>query len=310
MSEEKISLKVARDFGETFNISIKFLRQNFKLYFLSILLLAGPFVLLNCFTSAYYQSVMLDKAALVRAGRLYNVTSYGWEYFLTLFTQFIALLAVMCVNYSFMIVYEEKGLGNFVVKDVAKKINDHFIKIGSGFIVFFFLIIVFAVAIGTIIGIFGESLPFLAIFFAFLLIIAILLVGPNFLWQLSTSFLVILCENEIAFSAFGRTRYVMRDNYWWTWLIVVCSSLMIFIFSLFFTIPSIAYSWIKMLSNSTEVEETSMVYMLVIIVCTFCATTIYAVLYLICGFHYFSLAEKKDGKGLMERINEIGKPTI
>ena len=310
MTEEKINFKVVRDFGEIFNVSVKFLRQNFKLYFLSMLLLAGPFVLLNSFASAYNQSVMLDKATMVRAGRLYNASVYGWEYFLTLFTQFIALLAIMCSNYAFMIVYSENGIGNFTVRDVAKKINDHFIKISIGFIVFFVLVTIFAVSIITIITMFGSASPVAGVFFAFLFIIAMMLLGPNLLWQLSAAFLVILSENEIAFSAFGRTREVMRDNYWWTWLIVVCGTLMIFVFSLFFSLPILALSWLKMLSNySIEEDKTSLIYSSLTIFCSFCATMVYSVLYIICGFHFFSLAEKQDGKGLMERINEIGKST-
>ncbi|MGZ4156852.1 MAG: hypothetical protein ACXVED_06825 [Bacteroidia bacterium] len=309
MNEEKINFRVARDFGETFNISVKFLRKNFKLYFISILLLAGPFVLINSFSGAYYQSSLIDKASLVRAGRLYNVSAYSWEYFLSLLTQFIALLAIMCANYSFMIVYNEKGPGNFTVKDIAKKINDHMLKIISGFLVFLLLLVIFAVAIGVVIGLFGEASPILGIFLVFLLFIALLLTGPNIMWQLSASFLVILYENDIAFMAYGRAREVMKNNYWWTWLIVVCSSIMIFILSVVFSLPTIVITIIKMLAHTAVIEETSFIYELIFIFCTFCSTIIYSILYIICGFHFFSLLEKKDRKGLMESINEIGKTT-
>ena len=109
MSEAKINFNVTRDFGETFNVSIKFLRQNFKMYFLTVILIAGPFVLLTSFASAFYDSSIITKTSLVRAGRLYNVSPYSIGYFLSVSSQFIAWLALMCTNYSFMLVYNEKG---------------------------------------------------------------------------------------------------------------------------------------------------------------------------------------------------------
>ena len=56
MNQEKVNLQQARDFTETFNASIKFIRQNFKLFFQCILLISGPFVLLSSIAGAFYQA--------------------------------------------------------------------------------------------------------------------------------------------------------------------------------------------------------------------------------------------------------------
>jgi len=53
-------------------------------------------------------------------------------------------------------------------------------------------------------------------------------------------------------------------------------------------------------------NETSIPFIAVATVCTFCTTLLYGFMYIINGVHYYSLAEKNDGKGMMERINEIG----
>jgi hypothetical protein len=310
MQQEQIKLSVVRDFGETFNASIKFIRQNFKSYFLCILLLAGPIALLHSFFASYYQSVLLDKTSLVRAGRLYNMNVYGWEYFVSLFLQFLSSLALMCTTYAYMVVYKEKGMGNVTVSDVAKKMRAHTEKIIGAFFLFFFLILIFSVAVVVVVALFIQISPLIGGIMMFLLMIGFLLILPNISWQLTTSFLVIINDNEIPFVSFGRTREVMKNNYWWTWLLLVCSTLMVGILALLFQLPTTIYYVIKALSHSTVVEETSNIFLITSTLCTFCASMVYAIVFIICGFHFFSLEEQKEGAGLMERINEIGNNTI
>ena len=307
IGEEKINFKVARDFGETFNISINFLRQNFLPFFICLLLLAGPFILIYSFVVAHYESVILDKNALVKAGLLYNVNTYNWEYFISILLQFISYLSMTCTTYSYMIVYSEKGKGNFTVADVVRKMNSNIGKIIGGFILFFLIVVIFIVAIFFIIGIISGTSPIIAGLLAFASLIGSLLVAPNIVWQLNTLFLVIIADDEIPMSAYGRTRIVMKDNYWWTWLIVVCSTLIVSVLSLLFAIPSYVYTLFQNYSTSDDASETSILYIFTFATCTFLATLVYSLFYIISSFHYFSLAEKKDGKGLLERINEIGK---
>ncbi len=307
ISQEKINFNVARDFGETFNVSITFLRQNFASFFVCLIVFAGPFILLYSCVSAHYEAVLLDKNALVKAGLLYNVKIYNLEYFLSIFCQIISYLSMVCTTYSYMVVYSEKGRDNFTVGDVAKKMNAHIGKIIGGFLLFSLLSIIFIVAIFFIVGMIIESSPVLGGLLVFALLIVVLLVGPTIMWQLNTVFLVIISEDEIPISAFGKTRIVMKHNYWWTWLMVVCSTFMVSILSLLFAIPSFVYTLVNSYSTSESAEETSILYMLVYASCAFLATLVYSFFYIISSFHYFSLTEKYDGKGLMERINEIGK---
>ncbi len=306
ISQENINFKIARDFGETFNISVKFLRQNFSSFFICLLFLAGPFILSYSLILAHYDSVIIDKTALVKAGLLYNIKIYNWEYFLSLLLQILSYLSIICTTYSYMIVYSEKGKGNFTVADVAKKMNAHIGKITGGFLLYSFLTTIFIVALVYIIGMIGNSSNFFGVLMVILIFIGILLVGPNLLWQINTVFLVILIENEIPLSAYGRTREVMKDNFWWTWLLVVCGLFTISLLSVLFLLPSYLYTLINYYGTAESVQETSILYIIVSAVCTFLGTITNSIFYVISTFHYYSLAEKKDGKGLLERINEIG----
>jgi hypothetical protein len=134
---------------------------------------------------------------------------------------------------------------------------------------------------------------------------------PPLSWQLSAVYLVKMHENKGVMESFGRTSKVMKGNYWWTWAIFVCASLAVGFIGLVFTIPQVIYTMVLRFSHlHSAVEDISIGFFIVASVCTFCASLVRALLTVINGFHYFSLAEKKGGEGLMEKINEIGNAPI
>jgi hypothetical protein len=306
MDNEKIILNQSRDFGETFNVSIKFIRQNFKLLFTCIILLAGPFLLFHGVATTYYESVVIYKKELVHAGRLYNMNAYGIEYFVSLILGFVSYTAIMCTTYGYMVVYNQKGFGNFTVNDVRKKVGEHFGKIIATFFLFLILILIFGVVIGAGVILLWQASIVAGLLLSFVLAIGILILGPNFFWQISTSFLVIIYKTEQAFWAFGKTRSIMKDSYWWTWLLVVCASLIVYFIALMFALPAGIFAFIKLVKPGSPEDGNSIIFLAVFLISSFCASLVYTIQYVFYGFHFFSLEEKKEGKGLMERINEIG----
>src|SRR3954470_21352007 len=104
---EKINFRQARDFGETFNVSVTFLRQNFKIFFLSILFLAGPFVLVSAIAGAFYQSHAISMFSIGTLGKgnpfSRILDQFGWEYLIFILTTILSSLSLLTVVYSFMI---------------------------------------------------------------------------------------------------------------------------------------------------------------------------------------------------------------
>jgi hypothetical protein len=307
MPQGQITLKVARDFGETFNAATKFIRQNFVHYFTCMLLLAGPLVLIYSISYAYYDSVIQYKQSLVKIGRLYSFSKYGWEYLLAVFFQFASSLSMMCTSYAYLVVYNEKGKGNFGATDVMRKMNVVIGKIISAFLLYGLLTLIFIGAIVFLTAMVIEASPILGGFLVLCLLAGAAILTPNIMWQVSIAFLVIIYDEEIPISAYGRTREVMKDNYWWTWLVMTCSSLMFLFMAFLFMIPEVVYTVVSELSVAEEPSETSFLFIIISTACTFIATLIYSMNYIVAGFHFFSLAEKKDGEGLLQRINDIGK---
>lgn len=306
MNQEKINFRVSRDFGETFNVSIKFLRQNFKLFLQSLLFIAGPFLLISSIAGAFYQSSAINAFSWARAGNPFS--QFGISYFLFILAAIISNLVLMGTVFSFMLEYMEKGFGNFNLSDVAKRLT---VNIGNILSVFFsltFLIVIFLGAFIGILFVIGNSSPALVAIIAILFVIAMIILFPPFMWQLSAVYIVKMVENDSVFDSFGKTKFVMKGNFWWTWVIVVCGSLAVWIVSIVFSLPQAAMQIFLMFSKTANSgSEINIVFIIVATICTFCTTMVYSIFYVLTTFHYFSLEEQKEGKGLMEKINEIGQ---
>ena len=306
-NQEKINFRQSRDFGETFNVSVKFFRQNFKLFFQSLIFIAGPFILVSAIAGAFYQSSAVSIFSLARKGESDVFSQFGWTYLVFILAAILANIVLIGTVFSFMINYMEKGPGGFTVNDVSKIL---FKNIGNILLVFFILmfltIVVLAIVVGVIVAI-ASVVPVLGILFGIALFFGLLILFPPLMWQLSVVYLVKMQEDKGVFESFGRTRKVMRDNFWWTWVIMVCAVFAVGIISFVFALPQAVYQAVLMFSHFKDgAGEPSIPFLIVATVCTFCTTLLYSGLYVISAFHYYSLAEQKDGIGLLERIEEIG----
>jgi len=312
MNLEKIQFKVVRDFGETFNVSMRFLRQNFKVFFLSLLLIAGPFVLISGVCNAFYQSAALSINTLHRYNAmnpLSQFSHFGLAYIAFILSAAVANLMVMGVTYAVMLEYHEKGPRNFSVGDVGRRIRQSIGGILAVFFLFMLMIVLLCFLLGLVIVGVVAAVPALGILLIFLVVIGLLIIAPPYLWRISTTYLVKMETNDMPFDAYARTGVVMKNNFWWTWLIIVCASLMIGIAGFAFNLPQVIYTFVITMSNLRHgtAGEMSVGFLIVVTIGSFFSSLLYSVLYLISAFHYYSLDEKHDGAGLMERINEIGQ---
>lgn len=306
-NQEKINFRQVRDFGETFNVSVKFFRQNFKLFFQSLIFIAGPFVLISAIAGAFYQSHTVNLFSLARMGQSTLFSQFGWTYLIFILATITANIVLLGTVFAFMINYMEKGPGGFTVNEVGRTVVKN---IGNILAVFFILMFLTFVAIALVAGIvylIATAVPALGVLFGIALFFGFLILLPPLMWQLSVVYLVKMQEGEGVLKSFGRTGKVMRGNFWWTWVIMVCAVMAVGIISFVFALPQAVYQFVLMFSHLKDATgEVSIPFLIVATVCTFCSTLLYSALYVISAFHYYSLAEQKDGIGLMERIDEIG----
>lgn len=310
-AKETIPLHVARDFGETFNISIKFLRQNYAPFLGSLLLIAGPFILVDNLLEGYYQSLINYKKELVRAGRLYNMNTYTWHYFVSKLLAMISNLAILSTVHSYMLVYKEKGNGSFTAYDVRKKLFENIGNITKSFSIYLVLLIIFGVAIGALFIAFTKSNYIVGAILFFTLGIGAIILLPNLYWRFSTSFIVIIRDQDGPLDAFEKTKEVRTGQFWWTWLLVICSSIATFLIAVLLYLPMVVYSliveFIPVFNGSEQEIEFSILHVILFTIFGFLASFVSAYNHIVFGFHFYSLTEKQEGIGLLERIDDIGK---
>ncbi|MGZ4055408.1 MAG: hypothetical protein ACXVPM_10930, partial [Bacteroidia bacterium] len=217
MNQEKINLQQARDFGETFNASIKIVRQNFKLFFQSLIFLTGPFILISSIAGAFYQSNALkfysptmpltDPASILK--------QFGLTYALFVGSAIIANLMILGTVYSFLMNYQEKGPGNFSVSDIGKTLRQNIVNILSIFFILFIIgIILLAILVGIMYALI-SAVPILGVILTIFMVLGIIVFCPPVLWQLSVTYLVKMKDDLGVFQSFGKTGRVMKGNYWW-----------------------------------------------------------------------------------------------
>lgn len=312
-NDEKINFRQSRDFGEVFNVSVKFTKQNFKHFFSSLIAIAGPFVLLSSVAGAFYQSNSIGIMSLSKIGGENFLAQYGISAGIFILTSIISNLVLIGTTNAFLINYHQNGPNGFSIADVSKTLLKNTGKILRTFFAFL-LVLIFIVGIFVGIGVliaFTKSVALMVLAFLALIIVLIIVMPPLF-WQLSITYLIAMYEQKGGFASLGRSIKLIKGNFWWTWVIMICATMAVGILSFIFALPQTIYQFVIMFSHlkpdGTE-AETSIPFIIVATVCTFCSTLIYSILYIIGAFHYYSLAEQKEGLGLLDKIDEIGNVT-
>lgn len=275
-----IELRRIRDFGEIINDTFTFLKQNFKPLFLSLLVICGFFVLVGTVTTAFSQIAIYDSVDASQARDYNNGLKVGLGVFanalVTVMSQFFIYLTTLC----FVAVYLEKKGGKPTAQDVWNYFKYYFFRsLGSAFLL-------------MILGGLG---------FLFCLIPGIYLM-PIFYLVLP----IMVMENATFNYSFNKSFKIIKD-YWWTvfGIIFVCS-LIVSVCSSIATVPLSIVSSMRLFVSMKYVSWPIMIFFSMlqnILMLTYAIPTIAIVL---C---YFSLEERKDGTGILERIEMFGSHT-
>lgn len=311
--EQKINFKQERDFGSVLGDALKFIKQNFRSFFGSVIVIVGPFLLLMGLGYGYMQQGLLA----FRQNPLGGFKNFNAEFVIAMIIVVIfGLLVNVLLNsvvYAYMGLYSEKNPGEKItISEVGQMVRKRIgLMIGSVLtitVLFSFIlgiIVLICVGIVAALGMGGGILVGFIIFFSLAIFI------PIIYYFMPASFYVIIRDDVFIFEAMGKVRKYLKDNFWWTWLIMVVTIIALSILNFFFNLPATVismmdtFSRIKELSQVGEQSDNSflltMFYTLGIFL-TSCASTIGHV---ISAFNFLSQEEKHEGKGLLERIEEI-----
>ena len=269
-----MNLREERDFGEKFNATFLFARQNFKNLGIILLLLGTPLLIAGNLFLAYFQVGVQTEVA--NFGKL---SSGIWGfYILSIFVYLIAYTWLMTVTLVYMTEYAE-GNREITLARVFSRASGKLGKlIGAN------LLITFIIAIASIL----LLIPGIYLSVAFALIPAIIVI-----------------EDDPVFEAISRSISLVKTKWWSTFGLIIVMSVVAGMMQMVFTIPNIIYSVTKALHAQLATFDTlSVIFQVLASIGT---ALLYPLVFIAIAFQYFNLVERKESEGLKQQIMMAGK---
>lgn len=314
MQKQKIEFRKERDFGSTLGDSLKFIKQNFKSFFASIILIVGPFILVMGVGYAYMQASMMNMMYSKPSNPLaiFN-SSYFLSIGIMMFCGVLANILLSGVVYNYMIIYNEKSIDEKItVSEVGKRVWSNIGRLTIASIVFIFtLILVLTVAVLIGVGFVSMLGAVAGVLLALLLIFGMIIYTPVLAYFIPAAFFVVVRDGDSIFSSMGKVRKYLSGNFWWTWLIMTVAIISLGILQMLFNLPASIVSMMSTFSRISSLENVQpdasnnmllLVFYTLGMFLTYCTSSIS---HLISAFNFMSHEEQHEGKGLMSRIDEI-----
>lgn len=312
MNQKELPLKFEqiRTFGKVFSDTRKLIRENFVVFFKTMLFLVGPVALFTCTIHTFYEvNIIGDNGAdwshigsYVAASTIY--TQLRWV--------INGLVTAMVVSH-FMRVYRQKGPGKFDVNDVTKSLlKDFGGSLLTALTVLVGVIVISLVVAGLIFGV-AQLSPAGGVFLIFLGYIGYFLIRFPFWYFAYSIFHARLADEKKRnpFSGIQLAAQVFKGNWWFTWVIFFCMWGLLLLLGYMISLPA------ELLSDGADLfdwnwrEDKDVDWKLVESILSslaeFARTLIFTVFSAAISLHFYSLKEKWDGTGTREMLEQIGK---
>ena len=284
MENERIDLRRERDFGEIFNSSLTFLKQEIRSFGKGILVLVLPaMVLLTLFSS--YQSttqIMYDPF-------LKNIIIV----FLAILTQTIIYVTIYAYLNLYFLKYQK-----ITIKELFIEFRYNFFRIFWALII---IIVIIALSVGICIAVFSNSAPIIGVIFA-------IIAAIYFLVSFSMMPSIMVFEDRGVGYAFSRSFKLTHMKWWNTFLILLVGGIIVFVIAVIIQSPLYILLASARLHNNFDLFNNFNGF---IIVYSSIASSIIKIFYIIpaflAAFQYFSLVEAREKPSLIARIDEIGE---
>ncbi len=281
MVEQKIEFRKTRDFGENLNDAFLFIWLNFKSLFKSFFAISAVFMLTYAILKISYESGHNSFWELVYRRRTFNSGFKNLfsdvQYYFIVISKWLTFISLQVSIGGYIKYYVENDGKKPGIEEVWSIFRKYFFKI-----VFLSLPIIILVLLGTV-----------------------LCVVPGvYLLVVFTPFSIIaMIENTSLTDTYSRCFDLIRNNFWLSFLIYFVVILIYLIGTLLtgFVISGI----MSLISYFTTYNLTALIVMLTSFFGVF-SYCYYIIVSVSVALQYYSLAEKRDGIGILNRINKIG----
>jgi hypothetical protein len=304
-----------RDFSRKMNATFEFIRQNFKCLGKSILLIAGPPLVVASLIIATFMSEFLEmtKAAATssvdsEAIETYFMSVNFWLQVVLMFVLFLlsSIMSIATVN-NYIILYEEKQSNNIDVSEVWKRVRETFWMYFGTTLIFFLLAAPVTLVLAVPVGLLAAISPALIFLGMMAMFGAFMYLGVS----VSLTYIVRAYEKKGFFDSLGRSFRLVRDKWWSTFGLIFILYIVMMTISYIFMIPWYVVTVTSALHNtSTEVLDPASTSWITVVL-----FTLYYLAQMVLGampnigiaFQYFNLVEMKEAKGLLGRIDTLGQ---
>ncbi|MBX2967803.1 MAG: hypothetical protein KF803_00395 [Cyclobacteriaceae bacterium] len=312
-----IEFHQARDFSKKMNATFEFLKQNFKSFFKSLLYLAGPPMLLGSILAGnlyggyfnFVGNMSRNQDPDVIADYIGSPVLWA-EIGLAVLLMFVAGVMIVSVVYNYMLEYDASKTNRIDVNIIWERVRKTFpTYLGTIFLYWFLLVVAYFLVVLVIVGAAALS-PFLAFFAAVAVIIGLIYVVIT----MSLLFVIQAFERKNFFEAASRCFYLIKDKWWSTFGLIFILSMVQSTISSIFLVPWYINFFVTMMHSieGGPFEEPSFfqelinnIFMTLYFLVSF---LLYALPLVALAFQYFNLVELKEAKGLLSRIDTLGKP--
>lgn len=283
-----INFKKQRELGDILGDTFAFIRQELKPFIKTIFQIAGPYLLLFLFASAFYIYTIGDLFNFQAVGN--SAVSFG-IIFLALAFFIISMVLTYVFGTSAALHYIKSYVnnnGNVNIEEVKYDVKKSFWSfIGMGIAKWLVLI-------------FSTMLCFLPVLY--------------FMVPMALVFSILVFEKKDVSDSFSYSFKLIKDEFWMTFITIIVVAIIVLIATYAFSLPASIYSMMKMGLFSGEIDPTNFGSFIdpIDIALNIIASLFQFLLSLISivasAFIYFNLNEKKNFTGTFEQINSLGKP--
>ena len=309
-----IEFQKKRDFSLKMNATFEFAKRNFKGLGSSLLFIAGPPILVaSLLMSSFITDVFGMMGGMAKDPEVFTSYFLTGSFWLKIGTMFVFLMvsyvAVISTSYNYMLHYRETGGARPEVGDIWDRVRNT-LGMYTGTTILFVLLTIFMyvmallpIAVAQTLGAFFSFLGFLALLIAFLYA----MIAMSFVYCIRAF------EGKGFFDSLRRSFYLIRGKWWSTFGLICILSMLVVIITYVFTLPA---GIIGMVGAAHRVQEKTteqgiiptisyVLYALGYIV----QMLLYSLPNLGIAFQYFNLVELKEARGLMDKIESMGKET-
>ncbi len=268
MTEKEIQFRKKREIGDIFTDSFDFIRQEYKLISKLVAVYVLPFALLYGLVQVYLQRNIISKIDFTNTETL--LENFGPLYLniflFSLFGLFVQSLLI-ATYYSYIEVYVKQGKGNFDLAEITPQLfSNGLLAIGASLVIF--IIVMFGLVLCIIPGIYFAN-------------------------TLSIAIIILIFEKKGLGNALMRSAYLVKSDWWNTFLINVVGIIMIWMVSLIMSIPTMITGLsVNIFSPEQTPVEYPDWYWVLIGASTVVSSILYIIPYTFLAFQYYNLDER------------------